>query len=50
MCDCCKAAEQEAEKCEKGKDPKTCTPEQIRECHGEAAEHPCEEKPAKECG
>jgi hypothetical protein len=21
--------------------PKTCTAEQIRECHGEAREHPC---------
>ncbi len=28
--------------CEKGKDPKTCTPEQIRECHGDAREHCCE--------
>jgi hypothetical protein len=25
------------------RDPKECTPEQIRECHGENAEgHPCE--------
>jgi len=30
-----------SEKCEKGKDPKKCTPEQIKECHGDAAEHPC---------
>ncbi|MDH7602902.1 MAG: hypothetical protein QHI38_12210 [Armatimonadota bacterium] len=22
-------------------DPKQCTPEQIRECHGETVEHPC---------
>ena len=21
--------------------PEECTPEQIRECHGEVAEHPC---------
>lgn len=21
--------------------PEECTPEQIRECHGESAEHPC---------
>jgi len=21
--------------------PQTCTPEQIRECHGEVQEHPC---------
>jgi chromate transporter len=27
--------------CEKGADPATCTPEQIRECHGAAAAHPC---------
>jgi len=29
-------------KCEKGKDAKTCSPEQIKECHGEVAGHPCE--------
>ena len=28
--------------CEKGKDPKTCSPEQIKECHGDTATHPCE--------
>ncbi len=22
--------------------PEECTPEQIRECHGEVSEHPCE--------
>ncbi len=32
---------QAAKKCEKGKDPKKCTPEQIKECHGETAEHNC---------
>ena len=31
-----------SKKCEKGKDPKTCSPEQIKECHGEGAGHPCE--------
>ena len=31
-----------SKKCEKGKDPKTCSPEQIRECHGDTAVHPCE--------
>jgi len=36
-----------AKKCEKGKDPKSCTPEQIRECHGEAAKHPCEAPPSR---
>ena len=25
-------------------DPKTCTPEQIRECHGDVAEHSCEQQ------
>ena len=36
-------------KCEQGKDPKTCSPERIKECHGESAAHPCENgaKPAK---
>jgi hypothetical protein len=24
--------------------PEECTPEQIRECHGEVAEHPCEQQ------
>ncbi len=28
---------------EKKRDPRTCSPEQIRECHGDAAEHPCEQ-------
>ncbi len=28
--------------CEKGVDPKTCSPEQIKECHGDTATHPCE--------
>jgi hypothetical protein len=23
------------------RDPSECTPEQIRECHGDATEHPC---------
>lgn len=27
--------------CEKGVDPETCSPEQIRECHGDAASHSC---------
>ena len=31
----------------KGK-PEDCTPEQIKECHGEVKEHPCvEQKPDK---
>lgn len=34
--------------CEKGKDPKCCSPEQIRTCHGEVAEHECESEERKE--
>jgi len=38
MCDAVK-------KCEKPENLKTkpedCTPEQIKECHGDVAEHPC---------
>jgi hypothetical protein len=30
-----------AKKCDKGKDPKTCSPEQVRKCHGTEAVHPC---------
>ena len=29
-------------KCEKGRDPAECSPEQIRECHGDAPVHECE--------
>ena len=29
-------------------DPKECSPEQIRQCHGDAAEHPCVPKDAEE--
>lgn len=32
---------QAVKKCEKGKDPKKCTPEQVRECHGDVKKHPC---------
>ena len=35
-------------KCEKGKDPETCTPEQIKECHGDTAGHPCEAPASKQ--
>ena len=31
----------------KGK-PQDCSPEQIRECHGDAKDHPCVEPPAQE--
>ena len=31
-------------KCAKEKDPKTCSPEQIRECHGPVRSHPCAKK------
>ena len=30
-------------KCEKGKDPKTCSAEQIKKCHG-TAKHACAKK------
>ena len=30
-----------SKKCQKGKDPKTCSPEQIKECHGETETHSC---------
>jgi hypothetical protein len=33
-------------KCTKGKDPRKCSPEQVKECHPEGG-HPCEEKPKK---
>ena len=28
----------------KGRKPGECSPEQIRECHGDVKEHPCESK------
>ncbi len=32
--------------CPKEKDPKKCTPEQIKECHPESkGKHPCKDKP-----
>ena len=36
------------EKCHKGKDPRECTPEEIKECHGDAKKHPCEKPKGKE--
>lgn len=30
-------------KCHKGKEPRECSPEQIKECHGDVDRHPCEE-------
>ena len=30
------------------RDPKECSPERIRECHGEVAEHPCVRE-SKQC-
>lgn len=30
-----------SKKCEKGKDAKTCSPEQIKKCHGDSKDHPC---------
>lgn len=41
MCD----AEKQCEKPENLKTkPEECTPEQIKECHGDAEEHPCVEE------
>ena len=35
---------EEKKPCEKGEvDPKNCTPEQIKKCHGDSPNHPCEE-------
>ena len=34
-------------RCHKGKLPQECTPEQIKECHGDVEKHPCEESEAK---
>jgi DNA-binding transcriptional ArsR family regulator len=39
---CCKPCCEQPEKL-KGK-PEECTPEQIRECHGDVKNHPCEEE------
>jgi hypothetical protein len=30
-----------SKKCEKGKDPKTCSAEQIKKCHGATKKHGC---------
>jgi len=38
------------EKCHKGKNPKECTPKQIKECHGDTEVHPCEENADCESG
>lgn len=41
MC-CCKENKEGCQKPENLKgNPKDCSPEQIRECHGEAEDHPC---------
>ena len=40
MCCDCKCGCAHPERLER--DPSECTPEQIRECHGEVTEHPCE--------
>jgi hypothetical protein len=33
---------------EEQRDPKECSPEQIRECHGDVAEHCCETSVAEQ--
>jgi hypothetical protein len=41
MC-CCKNKKEGCQKPENLKDqPQNCTAEQIKECHGDAQEHPC---------
>ena len=40
MCGCKDCGCQHPDKCEGS--PEECSPEQIRECHGDGAEHPCE--------
>ena len=42
MCDTKKSSCQHHEKLKDT--PKECTPEQIKECHPDAEEHPCEEE------
>ena len=34
--------------CGEKKDPKECSEEQIKKCHGDVKEHPCEEKGCEE--
>jgi len=45
---CCEKNHDEHHCCEKPNHlrdrPQECTPEQIRECHGEVKEHPCTAK------
>ncbi len=47
---CCCSEPERAEQgdCAGPRDPQECTPEQIRECHGENAGHPCAERLATE--
>jgi len=33
----------------KGKKPGECSPEQIKECHGDEKKHPCEDKGPRCC-
>lgn len=40
MCDC-KSCQREKDKVSK---PEECSPEQIRECHGNVKKHPCAKK------
>lgn len=34
-------------RCEKGKIPEECSPEQIKECHGDTAKHECKNPDSK---
>ena len=42
-------SEEKSKCCPKGKEPKKCSPEQIKECHPKAKdEHPCEDETKKD--
>lgn len=48
MCGCNKGYACHCQRPEaQGEHPTACTPEQIRECHGDVAEHPCEREPVE---
>jgi len=45
---CCRDSKGECCHPEEKRDPQECTPEQIRECHGDATEHCCEGRAAEQ--
>ena len=46
MADC--GEKKDGKCCEKPKDPKECSEEQIKKCHGDNAVHPCEDNCCEE--